>query len=94
MVRITQHGFQPQAVATPDLDLGCPRALFNPDVKVCMPMIRANMIHILLYKIYEYNRQQVKEIQAGTNTSAYEIFSYLACDMRDIQVGIQYMAGV
>ena len=67
---VVQPGFQPQTVDTPVLESGCPRSLFKPDRKVIMPMTRNNIIHILLYNRYKYNRQRAKERHVG-----HQIFS-------------------
>ena len=57
VVRVIQPGLQPQSGATPVLDLGCPRKLFNPDDEICIPMTRNDIIHRLLYNRYKYSIQ-------------------------------------
>ena len=63
--RVIQPGFKPYTEATPVLDSGCPRELFNPDNKVCMPMTRGDIVHRIIYNRYKYNRQWAKYRQAG-----------------------------
>ena len=65
VLSIVQPGFQPQSATTPFLDSGCPRAFFKLDDQVCMPITIYNIIHRLIYDIYEYNIQKVKYIQLG-----------------------------
>ena len=64
--------------ASPVLDLGCPRALFKSNDKVCMPIIGDDIIHRIPYNRYEYNRQQAKYIQAGQQFISLCNF-YLPC---------------
>ena len=68
VVRIIQHGFQPQAEATLFLDLRCPSALFKPYNKVCMSIIRYNIIHRLICNRYKYNKQQERTDKRVANS--------------------------
>ena len=63
VARIFHPGFQPQVVATPVLDSGFPRALFEHDNEVFVLMKRCDIIHIIIYNRYEYNRQRDNNIQ-------------------------------
>ena len=65
VVSIIQPGFQTQSVATTVLDSGCLHAFFNTNDEVCIKTTRDDIIHILLYNRYKYNRQLAKEKQAG-----------------------------
>ena len=65
VMRIFQHILQPQEAANLVLDSGCLHTIFKPDDEVCMPMTKYDIIHKIIYRIYKYNRQQVKERQVG-----------------------------